>query len=111
MPKSAITIDQTVGDKLPVHPGKILSDELNEIELSANTFAAKIKVPTNRVTEILAGRRSVTAETALRLARFFGTSAQFWMNLQTNYDLKIVVAASGKRIAREVNPRAACMSL
>jgi addiction module HigA family antidote len=108
MSKSAITIDQAVTDRLPpTHPGEILRDELAELGLSANAFAAKIKVPTNRVTEILAGRRSITAETALRLGRFFGTSAQFWMNLQGNYDLKAAAAESGKDIVRQVRPRAA----
>ena len=88
MSKSAITIDQAVDDRLPpTHPGEILRDELAELALSANAFAARIGVPTNRITEILAGRRSISAETALRLGRFFGTSAQSWMNLQANYDL------------------------
>ena len=108
MSRSAITIDHAVTDGLPpTHPGEILRDELAELRLSANAFAAKIKVPTNRVTEILAGRRSVSAETALRLGRFFGTSAQFWMNLQANYDLKRAAAESGRDIVRQVRPRAA----
>lgn len=108
MSKSAITIDQGVPDGLPpTHPGEILRDELEELGLSANAFAGKIRVPTNRITEILAARRSVTAETALRLARFFGTSAQFWMNLQSNYDLKTAAIASGKDIVRQVRPHAA----
>ncbi|MBI3517697.1 MAG: HigA family addiction module antidote protein [Proteobacteria bacterium] len=106
--KSAITIDHAVIDRLPpTHPGEVLNEELVELGLSANAFAARIKVPTNRVTEILAGRRSVTAETALRLGRFFGTSAQFWMNLQAHYDLKLAAAESGKEIVRQVKPRAA----
>ena len=108
MSKSAITIDRPVIDRLaPTHPGEVLGGELAELGLSANAFAARIKVPTNRITEILAGRRSVSAETALRLGRFFGTSAQFWMNLQANYDLKVAAAESGKAIVREVKPRAA----
>jgi addiction module HigA family antidote len=108
MSRSAITIDHTATDRLaPTHPGEILREELAELGLSANAFAAKINVPTNRVTEILAGRRSITAETALRLGRFFGTSAQFWMNLQTNYDLKQAASESGKEIVRQVRPRAA----
>jgi addiction module HigA family antidote len=97
-----------MADGLPAtHPGEILREELDELGLSANAFAVKIRVPTNRITEILAGRRGITAETALRLGRFFGTSAQFWMNLQTNYDLKRAAAASGKDIVRQVQPRAA----
>lgn len=108
MSKSAITIDQAVNDRLPpTHPGEILRQELDELGLSANAFAGRIGVPTNRVTEILAGRRSVTAETALRLGRFFGTTAQFWMNLQANCDLKTAAAASGKDIVRQVRPHAA----
>jgi len=106
--RSAITIDHAVADGLPpTHPGEILREELADLGLSANAFALKIKVPTNRITEILAGRRSVTAETALRLGRFFGTSAQFWMNLQTNYDLKQAAAEAGRDIVRQVRPRAA----
>ena len=108
MSKSAMTIDPVVADGLaPTHPGEILREELVELNLSANAFAAEIKVPTNRVTEILGGRRSISAETALRLARFFGTSAQFWMNLQANYDLKRAAAESGKDIVRQVRPHAA----
>jgi addiction module HigA family antidote len=108
MSKSAITIDRAATDGLaPTHPGEILREELAELGLSANAFAARIKVPTNRVTEILGGRRSVTAETALRFGRFFGTSAQFWMNLQSNYDLKRAAAEAGKNIVRQVRPRAA----
>ena len=108
MSRSAITIDHSVTDGLPpTHPGEILREELAALGLTANAYAAKLKVPTNRVTEILAGRRSISAETALRLGRFFGTSAQFWMNLQTNYDLKQAVAESGKHIVRQVRPHAA----
>ena len=108
MLKSAITIDQTIGDGLPpTHPGEILREELAELGLSANAFAAKIHAPTNRISEILAGRRRVTADTALRLGRFFGTTAQFWMNLQSNYDLKQAAVESGKVIIRQVQPRAA----
>ena len=107
MSKSAITIDAATDGLPPVHPGQILGEELAELGLSANAFAAKVKVPTNRITEILAGRRSISAETALRLGRFFGTSAQFWMNLQTSYDLKTAAAESGRNIIRQVRPRAA----
>ena len=108
MSKSAITIDQVVTDGLPpTHPGEVLHEELVALGLSANAFAAKLKVPTNRITEILAGRRGITARTALRLGRFFGTSAQFWMNLQGNYDLKTAAGESGKEIVRQVRSRAA----
>lgn len=86
----------------PIHPGEILKDELKELELSANKFAEKLRVPTNRVTEILNGRRSITADTALRLSVFFGTSAEFWLKLQNAYDLKITAMKSGKKIKMEV---------
>jgi len=86
----------------PIHPGEILKDELAELGLSANKFAEKLSVPTNRVTEILNGRRSITADTALRLSAFFGTSAEFWLKLQNAYDLKITSIKSGKKIKIQV---------
>ncbi|OGT38448.1 MAG: addiction module antidote protein, HigA family [Gammaproteobacteria bacterium RIFCSPHIGHO2_12_FULL_37_14] len=86
----------------PIHPGEILKDELKELELSANKFAEKLHVPTNRVTEILNGRRSITADTALRLSAFFGTSAEFWLKLQNAYDLKVTAIKLGKKIKMEV---------
>ena len=108
MSKSSITIDRGVKDGLPPsHPGEILREELAVLDLSANAFAAKLDVPTNRITEILAGRRSISADTALRLGRFFGTTAAFWMNLQSMFDLKVAAAASGPQIVRKVRPRAA----
>jgi addiction module HigA family antidote len=87
----------------PVHPGEVLrEDVLKEIGLSAAAFARKLNVPTNRVTEILNGERAVSAETALRLARCLGGTPQFWLNLQTNYDLRRTEIEQGERIAREV---------
>lgn len=91
----------------PVHPGEILQDELREIELSANAFAKALGVPTNRITMILKGQRGISADTSLRLSRYFGTSPQFWMNLQQSYDLKIVQEKNGLEIERNVRPRAA----
>lgn len=88
----------------PIHPGEILKDELDELGLSANAFAKQLSVPVNRVTYIINGKRSITADTALRLARFFGTSAEFWLNLQTSYDLKITMEEKGKKIMKEVHP-------
>lgn len=88
----------------PVHPGEILKDELEELELSASAFAKQLSVPVNRVTCIINGKRAITADTALRLARFFGTSAEFWLNLQTSYDLKIAMEESGQKIMKEVHP-------
>lgn len=88
----------------PIHPGEILKDELDELELSASAFAKQLSVPVNRVTSIINGKRSITADTALRLARFFGTSAEFWLNLQTSYDLKITQKMNGQKIMNEVHP-------
>ena len=81
-----------------IHPGEHLAEELEVLEMSAAELARKIGVPTNRVTQILNGTRSVTGDTALRLAHFFGTSAQFWLNLQSLYDLRLAQAKSGKSI-------------
>ena len=81
-----------------IHPGEILKDELSELALSATAFAKLLSVPTNRVTSILNGTRSITADTALRLACFFGTSPEFWLNLQLAYDLKTTLKKEGERI-------------
>jgi addiction module HigA family antidote len=86
----------------PIHPGEILREELAEIGISANAFAAAIRVPANRVTGILNGTRSITADSALRLAKYFGTTAEFWLNLQSAYDLKIAKRLAGKKIEMEV---------
>lgn len=72
-----------------IHPGEQLAEELEALDMSAAELARKLDVPTNRVTQILNGTRSITGDTALRLAHFFGTSAQFWLNLQTLYDLRL----------------------
>ena len=73
----------------PIHPGEILTGELAELEMSAAHLSRELHVPTNRVTQILAGKRGITADTALRLARYFGTSERFWLNLQSRYELEI----------------------
>ncbi len=83
---------------LAIHPGEHLAHELRELDMSAAELARKIEVPTNRITQILNGTRAVTGDTALRLAHFFGTSAQFWLNLQTLYDLRIAEKKLGKSI-------------
>ena len=80
----------------PIHPGEHLRDELEFLGMSANAFASALRVPTNRITGILNGTRSISADTALRLARYFGTTAQFWMNLQSDYDLQKAEAELGK---------------
>lgn len=91
---------------IAVHPGRILKREMAARDLSANRLALGLRVPSGRITDILNGKRSVTSETALRLARFFGTSAEFWMNLQARYDLAVTQKKLGTKIAAEV-PRAA----
>ena len=88
----------------PIHPGEILRDELDTIGLSANAFANKLCVPTNRITGILNGQRAVTADTAIRLAQFFNMSPEFWLNLQRDYDLKTTLKNMGKKIKRDVEP-------
>ncbi|MCF8128210.1 MAG: HigA family addiction module antidote protein [Deltaproteobacteria bacterium] len=87
----------------PVHPGEVLKDELAGIGMSANAFAQALHVPTNRITAILKGTRSVTADTALRISHFFGTTPEFWLNLQTSYDLKVARASIGKKVKQEVS--------
>jgi addiction module HigA family antidote len=86
----------------PMHPGLTLAGELAARGLSANALALKLRVPANRLTGIIRGERSITAETALRLARYFGTSAAFWMNLQAHYDLALAREEVGAIIEREV---------
>ena len=91
----------------PVHPGEILAEEfLSPLGMSARALAAAIDVTPARISDISAGRRGITADTALRLGRYFGTSAQVWLNLQTNYDLEIASRALAESIAH-IRPRAA----
>jgi addiction module HigA family antidote len=92
----------------PIHPGEILTDELEALGLSANKFAMALHVPPNRISEILRGRRGLTADTALRLARYFGTTAQFWMNLQVAYDLRSTEIERGSQIEAEIVQVAQC---
>ena len=84
--------------RTPIHPGEQLAEELATLKMSAAELARRIKVPTNRITEILNGQRAITGDTALRLAHFFGTSAQFWLNLQTLYELRLAERKAGKAI-------------
>lgn len=96
------------GRLLQVHPGEILPHEfLAPMGLSRRALAKAIGVPAQRIGEIVHGRRSVTAETALRLGRYFGMDAQFWLNLQTRHDLDVAEDALADRLLREVTPRAA----
>jgi antitoxin HigA-1 len=82
----------------PIHPGEHLAEELSALGLSAAALARHLKVPTNRITQILNGRRAISGDTAIRLAHFFGTSAQFWMNLQTLYEVKCAQNKVGKTL-------------
>jgi addiction module HigA family antidote len=86
----------------PVHPGRTLAAELAARELTANALALKLRVPANRLSDIVRGHRAISAETALRLGRYFGTGAEFWMNLQANYDLALARQEFGATIDREV---------
>jgi len=86
--------------RTPIHPGEILIDELEEIGLSAKKLADVIQVPPNRLYQLLAGKRNVTADTALRLSQYFGMSADFWMNLQSAYELDLARQQVGKAIKR-----------
>ncbi len=83
-----------------VHPGEILAEELAEIAVTPTELARQIKVPANRITQIVQGKRSITGDTALRLGHWFGTSAQFWLNLQSAYDIRVAVQEAGADIAR-----------
>jgi len=100
--------NKTTANKMrPIHPGEILRGELDEIGLSARALAGSLKVPVNRITAILNGTRAITADTALRLSRYFGTTPELWMSLQSAYELRKADQAAGKEIARDVTSRAA----
>src|ERR1700732_2493743 len=86
--------------RIAIHPGEHLAEELDGLNMSAAELARRLNVPTNRVTEILNGQRAITGDTALRLAHFFGTSAEFWLNLQSLYELRVAEAKTGKAIRR-----------
>jgi len=91
----------------PIHPGEVLQDLLAEAGLTANSLATALRVPANRIGGILKGQRGITADTALRLARYFGTSAQMWINLQAKYELAAAEDTLWNKIQREVLPRSA----
>ena len=91
----------------PVHPGEILRDELDELDLSAKAFATALDVPANRISAILKGQRGITADTALRLSRYLGTTPQVWLNLQKAFELRVAELESGKEIAKRIKPRTA----
>ena len=102
-PTNVELVESASGDHMApvaIHPGEHLAEELRAAGISASELARRIKVPTNRVTGILNGRRGITGDTALRLAHFFGTSAEFWVNLQSLHDLQVAEAKTGKIIER-----------
>jgi addiction module HigA family antidote len=84
--------------RLAIHPGEHLAEELAELNMSASELARRLAVPPNRVTEIINGQRAITGDTALRLAHFFGTTAEFWLNLQSIYELRIAEQKIGKSL-------------
>jgi antitoxin HigA-1 len=90
--------------RTPIHPGEILGDELDELGISAAELARAIHVPANRVSQIIAGKRAITADTALRLGRWFGTGPQLWLNLQQNYELRLAQQEAGPEI-ESIQPR------
>ena len=92
---------------IAVHPGRVLKRELVARGLSANRLALALRLPSGRITDILNGKRGISPETALRLGRFFGNSARFWLNLQTAYELAVAESELGEKIAAEVTPAAA----
>lgn len=109
MSRSSITTKGVATpNRVTTHPGEILAEEfLSPLGMSVNSLAIALRVPATRIGAIIKGERSVTADTALRLARFFGTSAELWMNLQAMHDLTKARFESGRAIERDVRPRAA----
>ena len=83
-----------------IHPGEILAEELDEIAVTRTELARQLRVPANRITQIVQGKRSITGDTALRLGHWFGTNPQFWLNLQSAYDIRVAQSEAGKEIAR-----------
>jgi addiction module HigA family antidote len=101
MSKSSITIEKK---PLPIHPGRILAEDMRDEQISINGLAQAIRVPANRISLIVNGKRGITADTAARLGRYFGTSAQYWLNIQNRFDLDSIDQA---RIERDVIPKQA----
>ena len=91
--------------RTPIHPGETLGDELLEIGISAAELARILHVPSNRISQILVGKRAISPDTALRLGRWFGTGPQFWLNLQLSHDLKLAQDQTGQEIERTIVPR------
>jgi addiction module HigA family antidote len=99
MSKSSITIEGTM-TRPAIHPGEILSEELTEIAVTPSELARQLRVPANRITQIVHGKRAITGDTALRLGHWFGTSAQFWLNLQSAYEIRVAEKTTGAEIRR-----------
>jgi len=98
-------LPNTIDRLPPVHPGEILKETLDDLGMTMNRLSQEIRVPANRISAIVAGTRSITGETALRLARYFGTTPAYWINLQARYDLESARDRWEARIASEVRPR------
>lgn len=94
----------------PIHPGEILADELDELQTSAAELSRLLHVPTNRITQIIAGRRAITADTALRLGQWFGTGPELWLNLQKAYELRLAEQMIGDEIRQTIPTRQANQS-
>ena len=88
----------------PVHPGEVLRDEIDVLDMSAKALAQELNVPPNRITAILHGQRGVTADTALRLSRYLGTTPEFWLNLQKTFELRIAEMETGESIEKHIKP-------
>jgi addiction module HigA family antidote len=98
MSKLWIITEEKLMTVVAIHPGEHLAEELKELDMSASALARAIKVPANRITAILNGQRAVSGDTALRLAHFFGTTPEFWLNLQTLYEIRLAQRKSGRAI-------------
>lgn len=98
--------DIDTGESIPeIHPGEVLRSEfLEPLGMSVNALALALRVPAPRINDVVRGKRAISADTALRLARYFGASAQFWLNLQIAFDLRVATAAAGEQIEREIEP-------
>jgi addiction module HigA family antidote len=106
MLRLSIITKETMTMRPAIHPGEILAEELEEITVTPTELARQLRVPANRMTQIIQGKRAITGDTALRLGHWFGTSAQFWLNLQSAYDIRVAKQSAGAEIARLPKRRA-----
>ena len=93
-------------ERMVIHPGEHIADELEALNMSASELARQLHIPTNRLTDFIRGRRGISADTALRLAWWLGTTPEYWMNLQRNYELRLVEQEQGEKIRQEIKPLA-----